>query len=344
MANNFLTPHRTQVGRQFSSSELPPIDFQEYKNEAYVQDESPETNIEAIVDSFQKILGDLRDLVLTKRVADEDGKGEVVVDVEKQKNKDKEEEESEEEGKKEENHKHLQNGKQSDEVESSGNESMEETTVSAVLDSHKQQHPGNLYHRVDAERFRKLVQWVDYNPNFLSLLHAAWKHSSFWPFLETDQSVRLIERKPEYIVVRLSNTHPGTITVTRIGKVMHGKGDNRRYCSQVKHKRYFVVGNNKILITGVDPQRHVSWDGLLTYLHQNECCICLEELKEHVYQLNCGHHFHQHCFETFLRYNVGKKQRKDKKCPLCRQQISSLKTMHEQKPMPYGHVDFSDMN
>ena len=76
-----------------------------------------------------------------------------------------------------------------------------------------------LNHRVDGERFRKLLDWIDYRPEYMIVLEKAWSNDSFWPFLQTVEATKLVRDHPSHIVIRLSNTHPGTITVTRNGHV-----------------------------------------------------------------------------------------------------------------------------
>ena len=46
-------------------------------------------------------------------------------------------------------------------------------------------------------------------------------------------------------------------------------------------------------------------------LLENECVICLNEMKEHIL-LNCNHKFHMNCLATWLMNN------RNKTCPLCR--------------------------
>merc|ERR1712244_26966 len=114
----------------------------------------------------------------------------------------------------------------------------------------------------------------------------------FWPFLSTNEAKQQVGCDIN-MVIRLSNSAPGAIAVTRSARTEKGG-------SIVRHKRYMPSSEFGKLKLPVDfggkiVERQVTWDGLLNHLYQKECAICLEELKDQkVLRLNkCGHHFHR---------------------------------------------------
>jgi len=48
-------------------------------------------------------------------------------------------------------------------------------------------------------------------------------------------------------------------------------------------------------------------------VEKEECCICMEEINENVYDLPCSHIFHERCLELWAEKNYD--------CPYCRQNI-----------------------
>lgn len=52
-----------------------------------------------------------------------------------------------------------------------------------------------------------------------SVLTQAWNDASFWPFLSTTEATERAKENKEVMLIRLSNTKPGAITVTRSAKV-----------------------------------------------------------------------------------------------------------------------------
>eukprot|EP01084_Bolivina_argentea_P016313 30542_1 len=200
------------------------------------------------------------------------------------------------------------------------------------------------HHSVDNERFVKLVEWVNYSESHFALLEEAWNDSSFWPFLSTQEAAAHV-RKDKTMLIRLSNTIPGVITVTRLAQMMK---DNRLE-EYVKHKRYFASDQfGRLTLTGSWGERAVTWHGLLSYLQQKECCICLEELTENnahsntqnmVLRLNCGHHFHRHCIERHVQHSKQMNGTAFAVCPLCRKRIQNAELIKEPsfrvyKPIP----------
>ncbi|ETO22819.1 hypothetical protein RFI_14373 [Reticulomyxa filosa] len=185
------------------------------------------------------------------------------------------------------------------------------------------------YHRVDATSFRKLIEWVNFKEGNIKVLEDAWTDPCFWPFLETMEAAKLVQDDPSQLVIRLSNTHPGTITATRLGKVkvylcfvfllfllcgmkyqaMHGKGKYKRFEAQVKHKRYVVNNEGTLLLMNENDNQEVSWQGLIRYLLVCECNICLQEIHNAMdnTMLPC-----KHCFHKFLPSPYKKKKKKEK--------------------------------
>lgn len=52
----------------------------------------------------------------------------------------------------------------------------------------------------------------------------------------------------------------------------------------------------------------------------NDCIICLENIKDDdIFITKCCHYYHFKCFLKYIKYNLGKIQRKNHiECPLCR--------------------------
>mmetsp|Transcript_20341 Transcript_20341/g.17975 ORF Transcript_20341/g.17975 Transcript_20341/m.17975 type:complete len:554 (+) Transcript_20341:163-1824(+) len=209
-------------------------------------------------------------------------------------------------------------------------------------------HTNNsTHHSMDLERFQKLIEWVDYNESHLALLEQAWNDASFWPFLSTTEATERAKENKEVMLIRLSNTKPGAITVTRSAKTMkHNKLEDI-----VKHKRYFPSEQfGRITLEGSGWAREVTWDGLLAHLKQKECCICLEELKDNdaVLRLNCGHHFHRHCIEKHVTLSKRQNNTEFAVCPLCRRRINNAELIHEPvlasyRKIPEAHILNSNM-
>jgi len=197
------------------------------------------------------------------------------------------------------------------------------------------------HHSMDVERFQKLIDWVDYNESHLSLLQQAWNDESFWPFLSTIEATEQVTKdKKHSMLIRLSNTKPGAITVTRCAKAMR---KNNRLEDIVKHKRYFPsLQHGKLTLIGSWGEREVTWDGLLAHLKQKECCICLEELREdkhkNVLRLNCGHHFHRHCIERHVQHSKSMNNTQFAVCPLCRERIENAELINEPSLAVYKKI------
>lgn len=53
----------------------------------------------------------------------------------------------------------------------------------------------------------------------VSVLEEAWNDPLFWPFLSTEQATYEAKQNKQAVLIRLSNTQPGAITVTSSDKV-----------------------------------------------------------------------------------------------------------------------------
>lgn len=212
------------------------------------------------------------------------------------------------------------------------------TEMTSILSTLKaMSHTSNTHHSMDLERFQKLIEWVDYKPTHLDILRQAWDDQLFWPFLSTTEAEQRVRNNDkETMLVRLSNTMSGAITVTRKAKRMR----NNKLEDIVKHKRYFPAPQfGRLLLEGSWGERQVTWDGLLAYLQQEECCICLEELKEHeVLRLNCGHHFHRKCIEQHVRLSTQMNHTGFAVCPLCRNRIENAELIQEPTMAQYKKI------
>eukprot|EP00485_Elphidium_margaritaceum_P001319 CAMPEP_0202701082 /NCGR_PEP_ID=MMETSP1385-20130828/14175_1 /ASSEMBLY_ACC=CAM_ASM_000861 /TAXON_ID=933848 /ORGANISM="Elphidium margaritaceum" /LENGTH=447 /DNA_ID=CAMNT_0049358403 /DNA_START=169 /DNA_END=1512 /DNA_ORIENTATION=+ len=198
-------------------------------------------------------------------------------------------------------------------------------------------HTRNTHHAMDLARFQKLIEWVDYNVSHLALLEQAWEDQRFWPFLSTAEAEARVRADQDLMIVRLSNTTPGAITVTQSeARPTH----NNQLEHHPKNKRYFPSphAHGKLqLVLPLNERKDVTWDGLLAHLMQKECSICLEELREHeVYRINCGHHFHRTCIERHIEHSGAKQQ--TAVCPLCRQSIKYAEVWHEKHIKHYKKV------
>ena len=121
----------------------------------------------------------------------------------------------------------------------------------------------NSSRSMDVERFQKLIEWVDYNESHLSILQQAWNNESFWPFLSTSEATEQVGTDIN-MLIRLSNSRPGAITVTRAAKSVHSQMTHI-----VKHKRYLPSAQHgKVTLAGSWGFREVTWDGLIQHLVQ----------------------------------------------------------------------------
>ena len=99
-------------------------------------------------------------------------------------------------------------------------------------------HTNNdTHHSMDLERFQKLIDWVDYNESHLCLLKQAWNDESFWPFLSTEESEQKVANDMQTMLIRLSNSKPGAITVTR-------KARRIKVCTTLYTENIRVFGKN----------------------------------------------------------------------------------------------------
>ena len=48
-------------------------------------------------------------------------------------------------------------------------------------------------------------------------------------------------------------------------------------------------------------------------IEEKECCICLQELKDHITKLNCSHCYHSKCIKEWTKNSNN--------CPICRRKI-----------------------
>ena len=146
-------------------------------------------------------------------------------------------------------------------------------------------------------------------------MEQAWNDKTFWPFLSTENAAELVFDNPNTIVIRLSTTHPGTITVTRMPHKNFGRKMSKK---DVRNVRYFPSQSERGKLDVPKSKKSVNWESLLHYLHQDQCCICLNELINYVTRLECGHHFHTQC----INKHKNSQHQSSKFCPLCRQPIS----------------------
>jgi hypothetical protein len=61
--------------------------------------------------------------------------------------------------------------------------------------------------------------------------------------------------------------------------------------------------------------------GVQTIDEKEECCICLEDMKNDITTMKCGHRIHKQCFNDFKNYTF--ENNKHLLCPLCRKTIKT---------------------
>lgn len=67
------------------------------------------------------------------------------------------------------------------------------------------------------------------------------------------------------------------------------------------------------------------------------CCLCLEEITSSSINFQCGHSFHKHCANQFIRCNHNYNH----KCPMCRKNIEKIDVKNKLVDLPkYDDDDY----
>ncbi|ETO12536.1 hypothetical protein RFI_24838 [Reticulomyxa filosa] len=179
---------------------------------------------------------------------------------------------------------------------------------------------------VESSSFRKILQWTDFKECNLQILEEAWCDNLFWLFLSTMEAAEKVQENPSRIIIRLSNTYPGSIAVTRLGKVENQMRQYSKYLEKdfflllyyllslivvtlspdglrerVTHARFAICNSGAIILDA--SQKKLSWQEFINRL-LNECCFCLQEINPSIgaVELPCKHRFHKFLFKKFYSY------------------------------------------